>query len=208
MKITAWHFLKEDYRLQFGDRKRVRAGSTVRIDGEPILCERGFHASRRLIDALRYAPGPILCRVRVGGTVVESDDKLVGTERYIVWTLDTTRILHEFACWCAETALKQSQVTDERCWNAITIKRLWLDGYASDDELDAARAAALAAAWDAAWDAARAAAWDAARDAAVAAARDAAVAAAMAAAMAAARDAAMDAQNRKLTAMVNAAEWA
>src|SRR5699024_6815760 len=80
------------------------------------------------------------------------------------------RTLHEFACICAERALTLAHVKDERCWNAIKAKRAWLRGEISDDELDAAWAAAWdaawAAAWDAAWDAARDAAWDAARDAA------------------------------------------
>ena len=75
-------------------------------------------------------------------------------------------ILHEFACRCAEEALRKAGVTDDRSWNAIRVKRLWIEGKATDTELaaawDAARAAAEAAAWAAAWAAARAAAWDAA----------------------------------------------
>ena len=65
-------------------------------------------------------------------------------------------ILHEFACRCAERALKKAKVTDERSWNAIKVKRAWLKGEATDEELAAARAAA-AAAWAAG--AAGAAAW-------------------------------------------------
>ena len=76
--------------------------------------------------------------------------------------------LHEFACRCAEGELRKAGVTDDRSWNAIRVKRLWIEGKATDTELAAARAAtaraatARAAAWDAAW----AAAWDAARAAA------------------------------------------
>lgn len=111
------------------------------------------------------------------------------------------RTLHEFAIWCAETALNRAKVTDERSWNALKVKRLWLDGKATDKEL----AAAMYTAWDAARAAARAAAWDAAmyaaRDAALAAAMDAAWYAARAAAMAA-WDAARDAQLAKLKEML------
>lgn len=71
--------------------------------------------------------------------------------------------LHEFACICAERALKLAGVTDERCWNAIKAKRAWLRGEISDDELHAASAAAWAAAWAAesaaAWAADSAARW-------------------------------------------------
>lgn len=64
-------------------------------------------------------------------------------------------ILHEFVCRCAEEALRKAGVTDDRSWNAIRVKRLWIEGKATDTELAAARAAAQAAACAAAW----AAAW-------------------------------------------------
>ena len=64
-------------------------------------------------------------------------------------------ILHEFACRCAERALKAARITDERSWNAIKTKRKWLKGEATDEELVAARDAAYAARDAAAWAAAR-----------------------------------------------------
>ena len=94
------------------------------------------------------------------------------------------RELHLLACDFAEKVLHLTD--DPRCAEAIRVKRLWVDGKATYEELAAALAAARAAAWDAARDAARAAARDAARDAALAAARAAALAAARAAARAAA----------------------
>ena len=94
--------------------------------------------------------------------------------------------LHEFACRCAEGELRKAGVTDDRSWNAIRVKRLWIEGKATDTELAAARDAARVAARDAAWDAAQVAARAAAR----VAARDAARAAARAAAWDAAWDAA------------------
>src|SRR5574343_428586 len=87
------------------------------------------------------------------------------------------RELHLLACDFAEKVLHLTD--DPRCAEAIRVKRLWVDGKATNSALDAALAAAL----DAARAAARAAAWDAARDAA----RDAAWAAARAAAWDAAR---------------------
>ena len=98
--------------------------------------------------------------------------------------------LHEFACRCAEEALKLVKDPDPRSVAAIEAKRKWLKGEISDEELDAARAAASAAARAAASAAARDAAWAAARAAASAAASDAAWDAARAAAWAAARAAA------------------
>ena len=97
-------------------------------------------------------------------------------------------ILHEFACRCAEDALSRIDNPDPRSINAIAIKRRWIAGEATDEELAAARTAAWAA-QAAAQDAARTAAWatwtaaraavrvarTAAQDAAEAAARNAQV---------------------------------
>jgi len=195
----------------------------LRVKPPLEMCKHGLHASKRLVDALTYAPGTLVCRVELGGEIIYAKDKMVAMERTILWIADATNTLHEFACWCAENALHVANVTDERSWNAIKTKRAWLAGEVTDSELAAARAAAgvaagaaaRAAAGGAAEDAARAAAGDAAEDAARAAAGaaawdaawDAARAAARAAAEDAARAAAWDAagavQNKKLTNMVN-----
>lgn len=99
------------------------------------------------------------------------------------------RLARMFACDCAERVLVcwyKHYPKDHRPKEAICVARKFAQGEASQEELDAARAAwdAARAAWDAAmaaWAAASAAAWAAARDA-----RDAATAAASAAATAAA----------------------
>ncbi len=96
-----------------------------------------------------------------------------------IWAVTKAEIieeekLHEFACRCAEEALKLVKDPDPRSVAAIEAKRKWLKGEITDEELVAARGAAWDAAWaaasaaasDAAWDAARAAAWAAARAAA------------------------------------------
>ena len=59
-------------------------------------------------------------------------------------------ILHEFACRCAEDALSRIDNPDPRSINAIAIKRRWIAGEATDEELATARDAACAATWDAA----------------------------------------------------------
>jgi hypothetical protein len=152
-----WHFLPADKRLRFGDRKLVKVGKTLRHDGPLKLCDSGFHASHRAINALQHAPGPIICRVTLGGEIIEDTDKVVAQERTVLWIADATNTLHEFACRCAEDALRTAKVDDVRCWGAIETKRRWLKGEALDAELAAARDTARAVA--------RAVAWDAARDA-------------------------------------------
>lgn len=122
-------------------------------------------------------------------------------------------ILHELACRCAERALSRVENPDPRCLRAIEIKRAWLRGKATDEELvlalaaaqDAARAArhaTWAAAEAAALDSAEAAAWAAARYAA----REAAQAAARRAVLAAAKDAENQWQIDELQKMLNEQE--
>lgn len=182
-KILAWHFIQDDGRTAYGNML-VEAGKTYSTDETPVLCKAGFHASERLLDALKYAPGGVVCRVELWGEVKYGSDKLVAQNRHVQWMLDVTRLLDKFACEVAEETLRKHGVTDERSWNAIKVKREWVDGKATNEELEAACSAAWAAAWDAAGNAAcsaaRAAAWAAAREAAWAAAREAARAAAWA----------------------------
>lgn len=189
-----WHFAECDEngtpRLRYNDGREIRVGETLTVDCEPVLCEAGLHASKRIIDALRYYPSnPVVTRVTLGGIVIHGDDKSVATERTVVAMLDrdtTDRILREFARWCALQVI--------HLWNAPDVVRQYLE--TGDVSL---RAAAWAATTDAAWGAASASAWAAAGDAR-AAARDAAGAAGVAgdAAWASARDA----QNEKLIEMV------
>jgi len=212
-----WHFIA-DNKLRDGSEP-APVGGVERWDGPVVLCRSGLHACPRALDALKYAPsgapsGTIQVRlVLLSGIVLADDDKAAASERHILASADCTRELHEFALWCAESV--RYLMVDSRSTTALTVKRSWLDGQATDDELAAAGAAARAAVWAAAWAAAgaavgaaagaaaEAAAWAAAGAAAGAAAEAAAWAAAGAAAEAAARDAARDAAG----AAVWAAAW-
>lgn len=127
-----WHFLPEDRRLAHGDGREVRVGETLRVEWEPKLCAHGLHASKRAIDALRYQPGPVVCRVRLSGTIVEDGLEAVATERTVLAMADATRTLYEYAIWCAEGALRRTNVTDYRCWEALEAQQRWLDNEATD----------------------------------------------------------------------------
>ena len=210
--MLAWHFLSWDCRLRFSCWTKVRAGQTLRRDPAKLaLCRYGLHASVEPLDALKYAPGPVVCRVRLGGTIIEDTNKHVASRRTVLWMANAERDLRLFACWCVRsTPLRDGRVawdllTDERSRTAVEVAERFAVGKATKDELDAAWAAARSAAWaaraaraawaaagDAAWVTARSAAW--AAGAARAAARDAAGDAAWAAAW--------DAQNKQLEKML------
>lgn len=156
--VMAYHFVGD--RLRDG-RPVPPDGAWLEHDGPLVLCETGLHASRHPFDALGYAPGPILCRVEIGGTIIESEDKLVAVRRRIVARADATEALRYFARM-----------------QALCVIHLWrddppdvvLDWLMTGDEMlrsaaeSAARSAAESAAWSAAWSAARSAAWSAARE--------------------------------------------
>lgn len=158
--VTGWHILPDNRLLRDG-RTADLLGAWQRMvgDGLPKPCKRGMHACRRLIDALQYAKGALVCRVEVRGDIVECGDKLAGRERRVLAYIDGTLILHRFAIWCAARGLKRRGVTDQRCWDALRVKGRWLRFEATDEELQAAWDAAGDAAGDAAWDAARRAVW-------------------------------------------------
>ena len=198
--ILAWHFLPENGRLAYTNRP-VKVGGANTVKPPIVPCQRGLHASVRAIDALEYAPGPVVCRVECSGEIVpHGGDKLACSRRKVLAMADATTLLHEFACWCAEQALARAQDPAPRSVAAIAAKRAWLRGEIGDRELAAAREAAWAAAgeaareaaWEAAGEAAREAAWEAAGAAARAAARE--------TAWVAARVAAREAQNAELEA--------
>lgn len=110
----------------------------------------GLGASRKVLDALVYPAGPLISRVRCGGTVLEDDDKLYCTKREHLWVLDATRVMHEFALETAADALEKTREADcqahQQLLQTLEAKRRWLAGDVTDEELTAAREAALVAA--------------------------------------------------------------
>src|SRR3990167_6689476 len=147
--VLAWHFLGADRRLQFGTRELVEAGKTCSAVGPLVLCKNGVHASRRAIDALQYAPGPVVCRVRLSGEIQHDPDKSVARHRTVLWIADATAILHEFALVSGHEALGYRDAlygdVDPRSWAVLDIKAKWLPREATDGELARAAWAARAA---------------------------------------------------------------
>ena len=149
-KMLGWHFLRDDRKMQFEPFELVEVGKIYSCEGELELCRNGLHASKRVLDALRYAPGSIVCRVELFGEIIYDTDKAVARNRRVLWMVDATNVLHEFACRCAEDALALVENPDPRSVKAIRVKRQWLRGEVTDAELKAAREAAAWAVWEAA----------------------------------------------------------
>lgn len=140
-----WHFLQDDGRTAWNHLRPI-PGRTMRIKREPILCKRGYHACLRAIDALRYAPGNLVQRCTLGGTVLHETGffaKSVGQARTCFWIADASRALHEFAHNLTLITLEKWKGVDayvDPDWlEAVRIKGLWLQGEATNAQLYAAR---------------------------------------------------------------------
>jgi hypothetical protein len=178
--MKAWHFTNGN-RLRNGDPLPA-IGEPLRYDGVVKIRKTGLHASKRLLDALDYAPGSMLHRVECREIVERDHDKFVCRERTILWSLDVDELLRQFARRCAldvihlwdapDVVVQYLKTGDETlrdtawdtAWDTvIDIARGTAIDIARDTAMDAAVDVAMDAARDAAWDAARAAAGDATR---------------------------------------------
>lgn len=193
MSIKAWYFANKYEFLRYGDGRPIRVGDThsVEVSAEKhvALCEHGLHASRRIIDAIAYAPWSILYEVELSGEIEEGKDKLAAEHRKYIRRIDAESILKRFASECAISVI--------HLWDAPDVVKEFLE--TGDEELrgaamaaasDASRVDAIDTASDTAMTASRAAAWHDACDAALVAASSAARVASSYAARVASMDAA------------------
>lgn len=112
------------------------------------------------MNALKWAKSKGACGDAVdwlatqpGMTLADAWEQCTRSD-WMLWALDEAALcsddpqLHEFACRVAETALETAGDPDPRSIEVIRVKRLWLAGDATDEDLAAARAAAQSA-WSA-----------------------------------------------------------
>ena len=145
-EVLGWWFAASD-ELPHGDGRKVVLGETLTVDGEIVPCERGLHASVDPFDALSYAPGEILYRVKLSGTIVaHGNNKHAASSRTAIAKRDATDMLRAFARKMALSVI--------HLWDAPAIVREYLETGDKNKRV-AARDAARAAAWDAAQAAAR-----------------------------------------------------
>ena len=197
-----WHFCAmKDGSPVLRDGTPLEIGRTYEHP-DPVMCKQGLHDSVRVIDALRYAPGPFLCRT-ASSADVDDEHKRCSRFRRALVGVDVSSVLHEFSARIAFCALlaehEKGREPDPRSWNAVRAKMLWCKGEMSNADLIAAESAA--------WNAARSAARSAADSAASSAARSAADSAASSAARSAARSAAQRAAWSAADSAAESAAW-
>ena len=198
MSNLAWHFT-DGMKLRDGTPLEVRE---YRYERFVEMCLSGYHWSRDPLDALKYAPGFTLSRVRVDEIVQEDEDKGVSRVREVLEIHDVRDVILLWAADVAEHAVHRYYTGDSDApQKAIDTVRKHVQGTATSEECaDAANAAADAYAADAAaYTAAHAAAYAVvAANAAANAATNVAANAAAYAVVAANHNTAADAAHRRL----------
>jgi hypothetical protein len=109
-----------------GGEKPWVDGEVREIEGEPILCKRGYHASTFIDDALTYSPGgpQVLCRVELSGTINEDSDKMVATRRRLLWHLGpktTDAVIDAMRDWEADRTLLPSWLRIQRKFHELAM---------------------------------------------------------------------------------------
>ena len=92
-----YYFSNKDKRLRYNDNRVIRKGITHKVKGDIKLCSSGLHASRKILDALQYAPDNYLWLVNLSGTIIHGEDKSVASEREYLYGLNIEKILWEFS---------------------------------------------------------------------------------------------------------------
>ena len=118
MNHYGWHFAAANGRLGFGDGRLIEEGGTLsvtfplRVKGlvwrAPAVRAAGLHWCPDVMQALRYARGPVICRVRGWGQVHGWGGLVCGTHRKVLWMLPKAagdEVLWAFARWCAVQVL-------------------------------------------------------------------------------------------------------
>ena len=168
--MKAFYFAKEDRKLRYDDGREIVVGETHTVDCKPSLCNRGLHASKRIIDALTYAPGPILYLVELSGDIDKGDDKSCATNRTYLEEFDATGLLRVFSRKLALINIEKIKpYCSEEDYELITSylnssdENIKLAAESAESARSAAESAesAVEAAVEAAAEAAKSAAWSA-----------------------------------------------
>ena len=156
---TAWKVINKGMKSNSGC-VTWKKGVWKTHKGKLELCEKGFHASNLLVDAIQYVTPGIVCLVEYEGKSIEGDDKFVCSRMRVIKTFRLTKKMSvEFAIFCASSCLKffeKDFPSDKRPRLAVRAAKKWL---IEPTRKNANAAGAAGAAGDAAW----AAAGDAAR---------------------------------------------
>lgn len=106
--MYGWYFGREDGKSEI-DRSVIELGATHKVAEASLQRLVGLRASKRILDALRYAPPPphstkenpvlpsyFLYRVQLGGKIEHGEDISYATERTYLQKVECTQLLRRF----------------------------------------------------------------------------------------------------------------
>lgn len=158
-----WKFLKSDLKSAHGSLK-WKVGEWKKIEGQVTLCENGFHASKKILDALSYVRGEVLAYVEVKGKHKSEEDKQAWSEMRIEkayhWTNEDSISLAIYAAELCLANFEKTRPDDKRPRDAIEAAKAYLKNPCEKTRIAASAAwsaASAASEVSAAWSAASAA---------------------------------------------------
>jgi hypothetical protein len=153
--MKLWKVFTKDLKSNYGNIK-WKIGKWQKHEGKLQICHSGFHASKRIIDAMQYTPAEVIASVEVKGEHVKEATKECWQEMKIVrtyeWTKEDNVSLAIFAAELVLCNFEKQYPDDSRPRQTIEAAKNWLK--------EKNKSAAWSASWDAAWSASSAAyAW-------------------------------------------------
>lgn len=115
---NGYWFALED-KLPNSDNRPVIAGKSLSVEGKLMLCRNGLHYSLHPFDALSYAKGFNLWKVKALGEVLQEDDKCCTNKRLHLQKVDAKETVLLFARQQANKVL--------HLWNAPAVVKEFLE---------------------------------------------------------------------------------
>jgi len=103
--LLAWHGTRADGTTKHLKIKEVVGVKTL-LAGDVELCKNALHGSLRAVDMLRFSEGLWIKRTLHEGTIIHDSDKFGSSERTVVAEADATKLIVDWAFWCADRAVR------------------------------------------------------------------------------------------------------
>ena len=167
--MKLWKVFKKGLKSNNGNIKwKIREWQ--KHDEELVMCSSGFHASKRIIDAMQYTNAEQIALVEVKGKHIKQDDKQCWSEMRLLrvydWTKQDSISLAIYVAELVLTNFEDEYPNDKRPREAIEAAKKVLQN--NNEKNKSTAASAAASAWSAAANATKSA-WNAAESAASAA---------------------------------------
>ena len=136
-----YHFLPLDGKTRYRTEQAI-VGKTLSFAGTPIVGKVGYHASKRIVDALVFAPIEPNIRlegVYLRGDVEHNDNQSAAASRHTLWMMtsyETTRLLLVIALVTAKLAIKSEADAGRTPASAVLIGVTTLQHYVQNEQVD------------------------------------------------------------------------